>query len=365
MKYGGKIRNLIQSHGSMIKIEEFQPKITDFFRETIQSKKIASAYLLYGSEGTGKNLLALDFAEKLSGIDRFNFINHPNIFFLLPLSSEFYKKLFSGKINNEENFNLWKQLVNAKLLNQPIQNELSNSFPLESIRNLKQQIYFKSESRKVVFIYNAELLSSGSKESANALLKILEEPPAKTTFILICNNIQQVPATIVSRCIQVKVPSSHLRDSFIQLKHSSFSTEEVSLLAQNNQNNISLLESLSSQDYMELIDSFYQLFQYNEPYLTEFYVKMTSRNDLEIGKIIYEINLIISWFVYLEKSKYLDNKLSFDNFQKLELKLNKIFSKNQSLEIIKHLEKFKEELNSNLSVKIVVLNLIIQLNKLT
>jgi DNA polymerase-3 subunit delta' len=348
----------------MIKIEELQPKLTDFFQQTIQSNNIGSAYLLYGSDGIGKNLLALDFAEKLSGIDRFNFTNNPNIFFLFPLSSEFYKKFFSGKINNEENYNFWKQLVNAKLLNQDIQNELSNSFPIESIRNIKQQIYFKSESRKVVFIYNAELLSSGSKESANSLLKILEEPPANTTFILICKNIQQVPSTIVSRCIQVKIPKPHLRDFFSQLNRPSFTFEEFSLLAQNNQSNLSLLKSLSDRDYIELVDSFYQLSNYNEPYLSEFYQKMISRNTLGMGEIIYEVNLIISWFVYLEKSKYLKNNLSFNNFQKMQLKLKNIFSEDKYLEIIKHLEKFKEELNSNLSVKNVVLNLIIQLKKL-
>ena len=49
---------------------------------------------------------------------------------------------------------------------------------------------------------------------------------------------------------------------------------------------------------------------------------------------------------------------------KMQLKLKNIFSEDKYLEIIKHLEKFKEELNSNLSVKNVVLNLIIQLKKL-
>ena len=49
-------------------------------------------------------------------------------------------------------------------------------------------------------ILNAEKLCYPNTESANALLKILEEPPDKTLFILVTSKINMLLDTIISRC---------------------------------------------------------------------------------------------------------------------------------------------------------------------
>jgi DNA polymerase III subunit delta' len=43
-------------------------------------------------------------------------------------------------------------------------------------------------------------------EAANAMLKILEEPPAKTLFILVTNNLEKIITTILSRTQKVFIP---------------------------------------------------------------------------------------------------------------------------------------------------------------
>lgn len=51
-----------------------------------------------------------------------------------------------------------------------------------------------------------------NQESANKLLKILEEPPEKTLFILVCNHPEQLLATIISRVQQIPFYKLDARD---------------------------------------------------------------------------------------------------------------------------------------------------------
>ena len=80
--------------------------------------------------------------------------------------------------------------------------ENSTTIPIASIRSLKKKLYYSKsdENWSVVIIFNAEKLCIPKAESANSLLKILEEPPERTLFILITSNINLLIPTIQSRC---------------------------------------------------------------------------------------------------------------------------------------------------------------------
>jgi len=71
------------------------------------------------------------------------------------------------------------------------------------IRMLRKQLTYKpiEAKNRFVIIIQAQLMTT---ESANALLKILEEPPVRTRFILIVENQKDVLDTISSRCQQVR-----------------------------------------------------------------------------------------------------------------------------------------------------------------
>lgn len=70
---------------------------------------------------------------------------------------------------------------------------------IESIRNLSKSLSFSSAEggKRVVLIDEAHRMN---KNSANALLKTLEEPPKDTSFILLSSNFQRMLPTIISRC---------------------------------------------------------------------------------------------------------------------------------------------------------------------
>jgi DNA polymerase III subunit delta' len=74
-----------------------------------------------------------------------------------------------------------------------------SSISVKQVRELTGRLSMSSlaGSWKIVWIEDAEKLSMGA---ANALLKTLEEPKGKTMFILRASEVDQLPATIVSRC---------------------------------------------------------------------------------------------------------------------------------------------------------------------
>jgi DNA polymerase-3 subunit delta' len=83
------------------------------------------------------------------------------------------------------------------------------SHPLASVR-LLQRIASKtpfSGARKVIIVGDAEWLvvQESSQEAANALLKLLEEPPADTTIIVTASDPQRLLPTIRSRLVTLRV----------------------------------------------------------------------------------------------------------------------------------------------------------------
>ena len=70
----------------------------------------------------------------------------------------------------------------------------SNSIPINIVRELRKDLYMSSIEGgwRIVMIFDAEKLCTGTQASANALLKILEEPPEKSLFILVTSYQNQL-----------------------------------------------------------------------------------------------------------------------------------------------------------------------------
>lgn len=76
---------------------------------------------------------------------------------------------------------------------------------VEEARNIIRKLVLKSYEGgyKILLIWKPELMNPSS---ANALLKVLEEPTAKTIFILVSDQSQKLLPTIISRVQQIWVP---------------------------------------------------------------------------------------------------------------------------------------------------------------
>ena len=135
-----------------------------YFKNLIKNDTLGHAYLFTGPEMIGKKTFALELAKSIFGEVEQN--------------QDF--KFIEPKIADEE----------TKLY-------------IEDIRDLRRFLSFKSYNGgwRIVLINNAHSLTN---EAANAFLKILEEPPSDSTIILISSVSGLLPATILSRCEEVK-----------------------------------------------------------------------------------------------------------------------------------------------------------------
>ena len=191
--------------------------------EAAQSNHIAHAQLFAGAEGALNLPLALAYATYLhcenKGDDSCGICSacsknlkyiHPDTHFVFPLSNVKGDK-------DEERFKAeilksWR----AFLLEQPFGNldDWTNYYGGED----KQALISREESReiiktlslkpfesphKVMIIWQPELMHPSS---ANGILKILEEPPPHTYFILVTNAADRLLPTIISRTQIVTVP---------------------------------------------------------------------------------------------------------------------------------------------------------------
>jgi DNA polymerase-3 subunit delta' len=84
--------------------------------------------------------------------------------------------------------------------------EDSRQIRIEQVRELSAELALTSHAGgyKVAIISPAQTLN---RFAANALLKTLEEPPARTLLILVSTQPSRLPATVLSRCQRLRVPA--------------------------------------------------------------------------------------------------------------------------------------------------------------
>ncbi len=150
-----------------------QQAITETLRRQVAEGKTAHSYLFTGSRGTGKTTCAKILAKA---------VNCPNA--------------KDGEPCLE--CDICKGIDNGTLLDVVEMDAASNN-GVDQVRLLKEEaVYTPAQSRYRVYIIDEVHMMSVA--AFNALLKIMEEPPAHVKFILATTEVHKVPATILSRC---------------------------------------------------------------------------------------------------------------------------------------------------------------------
>ena len=112
----------------------------------------------------------------------------------------------------------------------------NGSIKIDTVRTIEKflllKVPFESQSiNRTILIEDADLMGT---EAQNAILKHLEEPPAKTLFILTCADINALLTTIVSRAnhIRIRKPSHRaLIDYFTRFNYSETQIETSVLMS--------------------------------------------------------------------------------------------------------------------------------------
>lgn len=187
----------------------------------LSNDQLPHALLLHGNAGVGKLSLAFAIARYLmcsnptdsdscghcSSCLKMDKIIHPDAHFFYPV----YKKNNKGELSKEY-LAQWREIHQnhhyislAQWLNyidaENAQGIIYSKEADEIIKTVNLKAY---ESRnKVLIIWYPERMHSSC---ANRLLKIIEEPPANSYFILVSDHPDQILGTILSRCQQIFVP---------------------------------------------------------------------------------------------------------------------------------------------------------------
>lgn len=111
---------------------------------------------------------------------------------------------------------------------------------VSQIRTLKTEAYIKPhQAKKRVFII--DFADTLNEQSQNALLKVLEEPPVSTMFILIAKNKASLLSTVISRCVVLTLSAPERNECISYIKSvSDFSDIEINEALENSQNNIGM-----------------------------------------------------------------------------------------------------------------------------
>ncbi|MFO7997283.1 MAG: DNA polymerase III subunit delta' [Dehalococcoidia bacterium] len=168
-----------------------QDKIISLLSHSLETNAVAHAYLLVGPRHVGKGTLALNLAQALN-------CDGPEV----PCGQcRSCRRILDGKHADVTIIGLGS----------------GTEIGIDDIRGLQRLANLPPyEGKCKVFIIDeAEYLST---EAANALLKVLEEPPQKVVWLLLAAEEQRLLPTIISRCQRLElkpVPSERAQDVLI------------------------------------------------------------------------------------------------------------------------------------------------------
>jgi DNA polymerase-3 subunit delta' len=200
-----------------------QNEIKQRLIKSVKDNRIAHAQLFFGPEGCGKLALAIAYAQFIncsepSGEDscgtcpscnKYQKLIHPDLHFIFPVATT--KKITKEPVSDDF-IKQWRELLlfspyislqkwYDKIELENKQGNISKNESQEILKKLNLKT-FEAEY-KIIIIWLPEKMNI---IAANKLLKILEEPPEKTLFLMISENTESLLQTIVSRTQLIKVP---------------------------------------------------------------------------------------------------------------------------------------------------------------
>ncbi|RLD68651.1 MAG: DNA polymerase III subunit delta [Bacteroidetes bacterium] len=237
-----------------------QKNIINGFINTVKTGRISHAQLLHGSEGSGKLELAIAYAQYVSctnksdtdscgtcpSCKKYEKLIHPDLHFVYPvIKTEKFKTPVSDNFSKEwrsfildhkqHRLNEWLEIIGTEGRKVGIFAHESS----EIIRKLNLKT-FESEY-KIMIIWLPEKMNQAS---ANKLLKMIEEPPMKTIFLLVSDFPEQIINTIRSRSQFVKIP---------KIDNQSLS-EKIAETYQLEKNELNRVIKLGNGDYFKVLD---------------------------------------------------------------------------------------------------------------
>lgn len=190
---------------------------------TVKENRVSHAQLFLGPEGSGNLALAIAYAQYLSCDNKqendscgvcpsclkYKKLVHPDLHFVYPVATS--KSVKKDPVSDDY-IEQWRETI----IENPYINQ-NRWYEIIDVEN-KQGIINKNESVEILRKLNLKTFESDYKimiiwlpekmnaYAANKLLKLIEEPPEKTLFLLVSENSELIIPTILSRTQLIKIP---------------------------------------------------------------------------------------------------------------------------------------------------------------
>lgn len=236
-----------------------QENIKEHLIDTVKNKRVSHAQMFLGTEGSGKLPLAIAYAQyilchnkqdkdscgKCASCIKVQKFSHPDLHYSYPIH------LSKSIRTSQDVFVDWKTQLETSIYfsTQDWYNVLGNhnkqgNIGTDESNNIVKKISLKSfeGGYKILIMWLPELMNN---QAANKLLKVIEEPPQKTLFLLVSENQENIISTILSRTQLVKIPKVKISELINYLeKNKGLSIEEAETYSHLSEGNIIKAKSL-------------------------------------------------------------------------------------------------------------------------
>ena len=355
--------------------------------EGVKNNRVSHAQLFSGKSGSAKLALALAYAQFLNCENRaendscgicssclkYNNLSHPDLHLIVPVL----------KVNNIKDpvsdhfIGQWRNFIMDNYYSSL--NDWIDSFGTENktgqqgaiykheADNIHKKLSLKNyeANYRVVLIWMPERMNL---EASNKLLKLFEEPPKGTIFILVSENANQLLPTIISRLQTIKVSDFTTEDiinhfgenilSFEKAKQLRNLTDadlgKISQILNDNENNLDLFNDFSS--WMRL--SYKMDVQGISKWVDQLATKGRKQQQLFLS---YAIKMVRECLIY----NFASNNLLKTNENELAFltKFSSFIHEENSILIVEKLEESIKAINRNANAKILFFELSLQMAK--
>ncbi|MDX1348642.1 MAG: DNA polymerase III subunit delta' [Putridiphycobacter sp.] len=363
-----------------------QEKIKAVLVKEAKNERISHAQMFLGEEGCGKLPIAMAFAQYLlcenpskndscgscTACSKVNHLTHPDVHFVYPVVKSATDKVSVADDRREQwnrfilqnpycSLNMWQEYTGEMSKNAQI--------GVQESRSILKKLSLKSYSGKfkIMIVWLPEKMNNSA---ANKLLKILEEPPENTLFFLVCEEVDVILPTIISRTQIIKIPNlktEEVKNHLIknvgvdkEAAQSWASLTQGNLVEALNMTNADAMDSSYFESFVKLMRAAYAIDAIALMDISETlaqYDRENQKNFLKYGLHMFRESLIYNYLGASKVNVKNDEKAFLDKFAR--------FINNQNITaLINEFDQSIYHIDRNANAKLLFSDLVIKLTKL-
>jgi len=349
-----------------------QKRAKSQIEKMLASERVSHAYLISGAPGVGKTAFALAFAEAINGVanisdlgdhqssKKSSWFSHPDIhvFIPKPTSAKIEEVRERLELLSKDPYEIINFAQRPSLHDDSSSKNLQAFYPIDYFRDEIRPIakLRPNEGDRVVIIMTQ--VETMRKETANAFLKLLEEPSDRLMFILTTESYESLLPTITSRCQHIPLGTltqQEVEQGLIEID--KISADDATYLARVSNGNYAATRffdvSKLKQNREEVVEFLRYSFSQDATALSRISQDWQSSNNIE-GMIaitnlleMYVRDLIV--FKETKNQKLITNVDQLDSIKKFVDSL----SKAKLEKMLTHIDECRPMLRQNVSPKLI------------